>query len=217
MKTLFSKHRWMQIVFGGLFIVAGALLTIIALAALKEDSNLKPDVWLSVVLASVAFIFGLVAIVSGIFSLEEKKFSSLFPLGAISIALGVVLVYKPSLIGEYAMILIGAFILAFAAITVAEAVAMIFFKAKKFWIVFFFVIGALLVVGGVMSIVFAADIKAFIYVGLGIAMAAFGIVEIISGIRVAIKGRKEKALEEPKEEPVVDVIPEEQPQDNIEA
>ena len=60
------------------------------------------------------------------------------PLGAVAIAIGVVLVYKPSIIGEYAMLLIASFILAFAAIEIGEAVAMIFFKQKKFWIASFF-------------------------------------------------------------------------------
>ena len=215
MKTLFSKHRWMQIVFGGLFILAGGLLTTIALLSLREDSDLKPDIWLTVIMASVAFIFGLVAIMSGIFSLDKKKFSSLFPLGAVAIAIGVVLVYKPSIIGEYAMLLIASFVLAFAAIEIGEAVAMIFFKQKKFWIAFFFIIGALLVAAGVISIIFADAIKAFVYVGLGICVLVFGVVEIFNGIKVAIKDKKDKKLEEPKEE-VVDAEVEEKKEEPVE-
>ena len=191
MKTLFSEHRWMQIVFGGLFLVAGGLLTFISLSSFSNE-KLQPDIWLSIVLASVCFIFAIVAIMSGIFSLKEKRFSSLFPLGAISIALGVVLVYKPTLVGEYAIVLIGAFILAFAAIEIGEAVAMIFFKQKKFFIVLFFVIGALLTVAGILAIIFRDEIKNVIYVILGAAITLFGLVEVFNGTKVAIKEGKER-------------------------
>lgn len=216
MKTLFSKHRWMQIVFGGLFLIAGALLTIISLSAMKEGSELKPDVWLSVILASACFIFGIVCITSGIFSLKEKRFSSLFPLGAVAIALGVVMCYKPALLGEYVIVLLGAFTLSFAAIEIAEAVSMIFFKQKKFYIVIFFVIGALLVVAGILAIVFQNEIKNVIYVVLGGALGLFGVIEIINGIRVAIAQSKTSKKEERKQNDAP-AIQDDKPADEIEA
>ena len=208
MKTLFSKHRWMQIVFGGLFIIAGVLLTIIAASVLGGNSDLKPDTWLSIIFASVAFIFGVVSIMSGIFSLKEKKFSTLFPIGAFSIALGVALCYKTQLLGEYLIVFIGGFILTFAVVFIAEAVAMIFFEKKKFWIAFFFVVGAILTLLGVLAIIFQGALKNYIYLVLGFLMMVFGLYEIISGTILVIKEKKAgKGKRKSKEEKDEDVGP----------
>ena len=224
MKTLFSKHPWMQIIFGASFLVAGILLIILSVNSINGNIDTNLDVWLSVVLAIVFFVFGASIIMDGIFSLHEKYFNLLFVLGAVSIAFGVVLCYKSEMIGEFVMALLGSFVLAFAVIELGSAVAMIFFKKPKFFIALFFILGTILMTGGVLIIVFQDDLKQYVYTVFGGAFVLIAMFQIVFGVKNTISNRKNKEkepeaipdgvvlevnpFEEEKQEPTQSEVPE---------
>ena len=210
MNTLFAKHKWLQIIYGALFLVAGAFIIIISL---RSPDNLST--WLSIVCAIALFIFGGCSIMAGIFLLEKKLFSALFIYGALSIAIGVTLCVHTDFIINVIVVFIGVMFLTFGAVECGEAAAMIFFKRNKFFIALFFVFAAILITAGVLVLVFQnnATLQTIVYTGIGGILALIGVFEVILGVKSIIDGKKaDKEIDDlvkdqqqkEEKEPVVD-------------
>ena len=208
MNTLFAKHKWLQIIYGALFLVAGAFIIIISL---RSPDNLST--WLSIVCAIALFIFGGCSIMAGIFLLEKKLFSALFIYGALSIAIGVTLCVHTDFIINVIVVFIGVMFLTFGAVECGEAAAMIFFKRNKFFIALFFVFAAILITAGVLVFQNNATLQTIVYTGIGGILALIGVFEVILGVKSIIDGKKaDKEIDDlvkdqqqkEEKEPVVD-------------
>ena len=185
MKTLYSRHKWMQIVFGALFLLAGVAIIVISL-------NWKDyiDKALSVVLAISLFIFGASCIFSGVFSLKNRYFDPAFIYGDLAIALGVVLCVHNTMIKDLIVLFVGTILTTIGVVFLGEAVAMIFFKRPKPSIVLFFILGAAFLTLGVLSYVFQAEALIIIYVATGALMILTGVIQIAFGIVATVKAKK---------------------------
>ena len=208
MKTLYARHKWMQIVFGGLFLLAGAAIIIISLNWPEYISKS-----LSVILAISLFIFGASCIFSGIFSLRNKYFDPAFIYGDLAIALGVVLCVHNTMIQDLIVVFVGTILTTIGVVFLGEATAMIFFKRPKLSIVLFFLLGAAFLTLGILSYVFQEEATTVIYIATGSIMCLVGLVQIGFGIVNTIKGKKDISDEDldrdlPNEQPEASEQPE---------
>ena len=222
MNALFAKHKWLQIIYGALFLIAGAFIIIIALVS-KDTNDLST--WLSIICAIGLFIFGGCSIMAGIFSLEKRYFSALFIYGALSIAIGVVLCTKLDFVIQVIVVFIGVLFITLGAVECGEAAAMIYFKRSKFFIALFFIFAAILITAGVLVLVFQEKelLKKIVYVGAGGILVLIGLIETFRGIRSItlakkadkevddlVKEAEQKSQEDNKEADVVDTQSSEQ-------
>jgi len=185
MKTLYARHKWMQIVFGGLFLGAGIAIIIISL---NFPDNIAKA--LSVILAITLFLFGVSCIFSGVFSLKSKYFDPAFIYGDLAIALGVLLCIHNTMIQDLLVVFVGTLLTTIGVVFLGEAVAMIFFKRPKPSIVVFFLLGAAFLTFGVLSYVYQNEATQVIYIATGALMALVGFIQIIFGIVATIKAKK---------------------------
>ncbi|MBE6135860.1 MAG: hypothetical protein E7181_01145 [Erysipelotrichaceae bacterium] len=185
MKTLYARHKWMQIVFGGLFLAAGIAIIIISL---NFPDNIAKA--LSVILAITLFLFGASCIFSGVFSLKSKYFDPAFIYGDLAIALGVLLCIHNTMIQDLLVVFVGTLLTTIGVVFLGEAVAMIFFKRPKPSIVIFFLLGAAFLTFGVLSYVYQNEATQVIYIATGALMALVGFIQIIFGIVATIKAKK---------------------------
>ena len=185
MKTLYARHKWMQIVFGALFLLAG-----IAVIVIEYNWPDYTDRSLSVVLAVALFIFAAACIFSGVFSLKNKYFDPAFIYGDLAVALGVVLCVKNTMITEILVIFIGTILTTIGVVFLGEAVSMIFFKRPKPSIVLFFLLGALFLTLGILSYVFQQEALQIMFYGTGAVMCLVGVVQMVFGTVATIKAKK---------------------------
>ena len=223
MNTLFLKHKWLQIIYGALLLVAGILIIVMSI---NQPESIT--IWISVIFAIGLFIFGACSIMAGVFTLEKKFFNSLFIVGSLSIAFGVVLCTLAAgkdtdLMGNLIKVFFSVMLLAMGAVECGEAAAMIYFKRSKFAIAIFFVLGALFITAGVLTLIFWDNIIKVVYAILGGLIALLGLFEMVVGVISFIGAKKaekevddlvkeaeQKAQEDNKEADVVDTQSSEQ-------
>ena len=190
MNTLFAKHKWLQIIYGALLLVAGILIIVMSI---NNPENIT--IWISVIFAIGLFIFGACSIMAGVFSLEKKFFNSLFIVGSLSVAFGVVLCTLAAgkdtdLMGNLIKVFFSVMLLAMGAVECGEAAAMIYFKRSKFAIAIFFILGALFIAAGVLTLIFWENIIKVVYAILGGVIAVIGLFEVVVGTLSFIGAKK---------------------------
>lgn len=223
MNALFLKHKWLQIIYGTLLLVAGILIIVMSI---NQPESIT--IWISVIFAIGLFIFGACSIMAGVFTLEKKFFNSLFIVGSLSIAFGVVLCTLAAgkdtdLMGNLIKVFFSVMLLAMGAVECGEAAAMIYFKRSKFAIAIFFVLGALFIAAGVLTLIFWDNIIKVVYAILGGLIALLGLFEMVVGVISFIGAKKaekevddlvkeaeQKSQEDNKEADVVDTQSSEQ-------
>ena len=223
MNALFLKHKWLQIIYGALLLVAGILIIVMSI---NQPESIT--IWISVIFAIGLFIFGACSIMAGVFTLEKKFFNSLFIVGSLSIAFGVVLCTLAAgkdtdLMGNLIKVFFSVMLLAMGAVECGEAAAMIYFKRSKFAIAIFFVLGAIFITAGVLTLIFWDNIIKVVYAILGGLIALLGLFEMVVGVISFIGAKKtekevddlvkeaeQKTQEENKEADVVDTQSSEQ-------
>ena len=223
MNALFLKHKWLQIIYGTLLLIAGILIIVMSI---NQPESIT--IWISVIFAIGLFIFGACSIMAGVFTLEKKFFNSLFIVGSLSIAFGVVLCTLAAgkdtdLMGNLIKVFFSVMLLAMGAVECGEAAAMIYFKRSKFAIAIFFVLGALFIAAGVLTLIFWDNIIKVVYAILVGLIALLGLFEMVVGVISFIGAKKtekevddlvkeaeQKTQEENKEADVVDTQSSEQ-------
>ena len=185
MKTLYARHKWMQIVFGLLFAAAGVVIIIVALNNKEYISKV-----LSIAYAVALFLFGATCIFSGVFSLRDKYFDPAFIYGALSIAIGVVLCTNSEMISQFIVVFVGTILVTFGVVYLGEATSMIFFKRPKFFIAMFFVLGAAFVTMGVLTYCFQVEAEIVVYVAVGAISCLVGLIQIVFGTWATLKMAK---------------------------
>ena len=195
MKTLFSKHKWMQLVYGALLIAAGVVVIVIALNQQDQISQ-----WLSIVVSIALFIYAAALMFTGIFSLKKKVFDLAFIYSVVFIAIGVVLLVKPMMIGEFITIFVATLLCAGGVVEIGEATAMVFFKRPLFFIIAFYVLGAALIALGVLCFSFQNDVQKIIYIASGAILALAGAIELALGIYSLFKHKEDEKEEDDEKE-----------------
>lgn len=187
MKNIIFKNRWIQIVYGALLMVAG-ILTIVF--AVYNTSNLTNAI--SIIVAVCCFILGIVYIASSFASETKVLFPASLLFASVCIAIGVLLCVMPQLLGSVIVYFVAALMTVYGVVSIIKAISFILIKAKKWHIALFFIIGAILTVLGILAFVYKDKAGIVIYIGCGLVVAVYGVVEIVVAVKQMIKANKAK-------------------------
>ena len=189
MKSLFKKYVWLQLILSILLLFGGAL--IIAFAAANKPSILEDA--LNIIAAVILFLFGLFAILTSFLFEPNKLFTNGLLYGSISIALGVFLCVRELVLLNYLVLLLGVFFIVGGTVELVNGVIFIAKKEKKvLYIVIAFVAAVLFITGGILAIVFRANVKIVFCIIAGVLLFAAGVYELIFGIREMVEQNKNK-------------------------
>lgn len=189
MKSLFKKYVWLQLILSILLLFGGAL--IIAFAAANKPNILEDA--LNIIAAVILFLFGLFAILTSFLFEPNKLFTNGLLYGSISIALGVFLCVRELVLLNYLVLLLGVFFIVAGTVELVNGVIFIAKKEKKvLYIVIAFVAAALFITGGILAIVFRANVKIVFCIIAGVLLFAAGVYELIFGIREMVEQNKNK-------------------------
>ena len=186
MNSLFQKHRWMQVMWGILLFVAGAITIIYTFANMdQEDTNVS--LVLSIALAIVLFAYGFTIIFSSFLELKDKFFKYEILIGAFIIAVGIVFVIKIKLLEEIIVSLIAASLLTFGTVFAVRTIVAFVRKLKVWWIGLCIALAVLFIAGGVLCLIFRNDVVEVSYVVLGGVLVIVGAGEIWLTIKRAME------------------------------
>ncbi|MCR4880277.1 MAG: DUF308 domain-containing protein [Bacilli bacterium] len=185
MKTLFAKHKWMQLIYGALLLAAGILVIVFAI---NDKDNISK--WLSIITSISLFIYAAALLFTGVFSLKEKLFDLAFIYSVVFIAVGVVLLCNQEMIGKFITIFVATLITAMGVVEIGEATSMVFFKRPVFFIVLFYILGAAFIALGVLAFCFQEQVEQIVYVGIGILLCLTAVLELILGFHGLILASK---------------------------
>ncbi len=185
MKTLFAKHKWMQLIYGALLLVAGVLVIVFSF---KDKDNIS--MWLSIITSISLFIYAAALLFTGVFSLKEKYFDIAFLYSVVFIAIGVVLLCNQEMIGKFITIFVATLITAMGVVEIGEATSMVFFKRPVFFIVLFYILGAAFIALGVLAFCFQEQVQQIVYIGIGVLLCLTAVLELSLGFHGLILARK---------------------------
>lgn len=205
MKSLFSKYIWLQLILAVLLLFGGALIVVFALVG---KANILED-GLNIIAAVMLFLFGLFAILASFAFESDKVFTNGLLYGSACIALGVFLCLKKLVLLDYLVWLLAIFFIVIGAVELIKGVILIVKKVKPVTgIVFTFIIGAIFVAGGILAIIYNADIRLAFCIIAGILLFIAGVFVLVFGIKDLMahskakepKKRKSSKKEEKQEE-----------------
>lgn len=186
MNSLFNKHRWMQLMWGILLFVAGAVTIIFAVS--NEGANVS--LALSIAIALILFAYGFTIVFSSFLELKDGFFKYEIIIGAFVIAVGIVFCLNISLLQDIIVSLIASSLLVFGTVFAARVVMAFVKKMKVWWMGLCIVIAVLFLAAGVLCLVFRKDVVNICYFVLGAILVIVGIIEIYITIKRAIEANK---------------------------
>lgn len=208
MKSLFSKYIWLKLILAVLLLFGGAL--IIVFAVLGKANVLQSG--LNIIAAVILFLFGLFAIIATFAFEVDKVFTNGLLYGSACIALGVFLCLEKIVLLEYLVWLLAIFFIVVGGVEIIKGVILLIRKYKPIVaIVVTFIVGTVFVVGGILAIIFNADIRIVFCIIAGALLFLAGVYNLFFGIKEMIahnktkepkkdkKGSKKKEQEEVKE------------------
>lgn len=200
MNSLFNKHRWMQVMWGILLLVAGAITIIYTFA--NEGANVS--LVLSISIAIVLFAYGFTIVFSSFLELKDGFFKYEIIIGAFIIAVGIVFVMNIDLLTDIIVSLIAASLLTFGAAFIARSVMAFAKKMKVWWLGLCVAFAVLFVAAGVLCLIFKDKVVDACYLVLGGILVVVGCIEIYITIKRAIEAnsigieQKQDVKDEPK-------------------
>ena len=195
MKTL-REQKWMLFVYAALFIAIGLVEFILSIINL--DAGIKV---VSYSIASALLLVGLLHIITSFINDTKAFFKGALILGSIAIAIGVVLFIVPWIIPEFLIYFVAVLALALGAVLITKAVLAIIFKYKVSWIIVYFVLAAVAITFGILSLVYRMTFTQIIYCATGAVLLGLGIFILIYAIRSykKIAPQENKAIEQKEE------------------
>ena len=188
-----AKQKWMLVVYSVLLIALGVATFILALVDMNAVVTIT-----SIVIAVALFIIGLMHIVTALVAYTEEFFKGELVVGSVAIALGVVLCVYPTMIGAFLPIFLGTLFLALAVVMIVKGIIAIKYKYKGSWIAFYFIVAAVAIALGVLSLIFRNESTQVMYASVGAVLFLAGVVELIFAIKLLAE-KKEKSEEPAKE------------------
>lgn len=218
MKSLFNKYIWLQFILSVLLLFAGALIIAFAI---KDGGGAILEKGLNIIFAIILFIFGLFAIVASFAFEPNRIITNGIIYGSGSIAMGVFLCTDQFEILNYLVYLLAIFFIVIGAIEIIKALILLIKKAEKLFILIIsLIVGAIFIAGGILSIVFAQDVKiVFCYVAaallilIGVYLLVTGVIYLIGGIKAKEKPAKKEKENKANEKPVDEEVEYEAPQE----
>ena len=186
MKNLFQRFKWMGILLGILLILAG--IGIIVLGILSPD---KVNLILSITIAVICFIIGIIYIVAGVMVPLSEFYSSLYLYGAFAIAIGIILLVHQDLSSEILIYTISVVLITLGVVYIVRGILYLVNKLKLIQIILAFVVGGVALTLGIIALIFRGQMLQVIYVMAGAFMVLSGILQLID----SAKGKSNKNQE----------------------
>ena len=183
MKT-FKEQKWMIIVYGIILFAVGLVDLILSIVDLGSAIKI-----VSYCIAGGLFVIGLLHIVANLIKDTRSFFRGALALGCIAIALGVVFVAYPLMLGDFFIYFSAAFVIAISVVFLAKGIIGIRFKYKKSWIFLYFLLAAIGITLSILAFVYEghATLKQIVYITMGAIAVATGVTAIVYGIKVTNK------------------------------
>ena len=200
MNSLFSRHRWMQVMWGILLFVAGTI-TIVFTATSEEGAD-AVGLALSISLAVVLFAYGLTILFTTFLEMKNKMFKVELIFGAIIVAVAMVFVLKFDIVKNLIVLFAAINLLSFGIVFVVRAILCFTQKIRPVWRIFCIIFGVAFIACGVLAIIFEDKCLEICYFVIG----ALLIIAAIGQIVLAIKESMNKAKAQ-KPVPVTESAP----------
>lgn len=183
MNSLFTKHRWMQVVWGILLFVAGAITIIFAV----NDENTDVSLVLSIAVAIILFAYGMVIIFSSFLELKDGFFKYELIIGGFIIAIGIVFCMNTEVLKNIIVNTVAISLLVFGAIFGARAAVVLIGKKKVWWIWLAVTLAVLFIAGGILCLIFSEKVVNVCYFALGGILIVVGIIELYITVKRALE------------------------------
>lgn len=197
MKNIFKRNALLKLIEGVLLALTGILIAIFG-----GIDPLKYERAISLSLAIFLFLDGAILFITAILD-RKVKISLNIVTGSLLIAVGVVFIMSGINLNEFLPPFVSSILLAIGAGEIAKGTVQIVQKEKVIWIIVNFLIAAIAITFGILSIFYNkgedATVKNIIYIILGIAIVVAATAEIVLA-SVSINEKRKKKLEEKKEE-----------------
>ena len=188
MKSLFNKYIWLQLILSILLLFGGTLIVVFAIT--DQENILKTG--LNIIAAVILFLFGLFAILATLAFESDKYFTNGLLYGSACIALGVFLCMKKIFLLEYLVYLLAIFFIVVGALEIIKGIILIVKKVKVLPIVLTFVIAAIFLAGGIISLIFPDHIQTAFCIIAGVLLFIAGVFLLIFGVKAMVEANKAK-------------------------
>ena len=141
----------------------------------------------SIAIACALFVIGLIHIVTSLVVNTKDFFKAELVLGAIAIAIGIILCIETGLIASFLVYLVASFLLSFGTICIVKAVLAFVYHYKTSWKVAYILFAVLAITGGVLALVFRGESAQTIYCVIGGTIFIIGVLELVYGIQTLSK------------------------------
>lgn len=191
MKKLFTKYAWLQILLAVLLIVGGVVIIVIAA---NNKENILADA-LCITAAVILFLFGGISIAAAFIVDYKKLFSLGIIYGSLSIACGILLCAYTSHVDllNYLVYVLSVFMIVFGAVELIKALVSTIIRLQNLFILIMtYVLAVLFITGGILAIVFRANITTVFCIGAGVLLIIVGILLLILGIKILVTANKKE-------------------------
>ena len=140
-------------------------------------------------IAGGLFVIGLLHIVANLIKDTKSFFRGALALGCIAIALGVVFIVYPLMLGNFFIIFCAAFVIAISAIFLVKGFIGIKFKYKKSWIFLYFLLATIGITLSILAFVYegSSTVTQIVYITMGAIGVAVGVAAMVYGIKLLNK------------------------------
>lgn len=183
MKT-FKEQKWMIIVYGVILFAIGLVDLILSIVDLGSAIKV-----VSYCIAGGLFVIGLLHIVANLIKDTKSFFKGALALGCIAIALGVVFIVYPLMLGDFFIIFSAAFVIAISAVFLVKGFIGIKFKYKKSWIFLYFLLATIGITLSILAFVYegSSTVTQIVYITMGAIGVAVGVTAMVYGIKLLNK------------------------------
>ncbi len=183
MKT-FKEQKWMIIVYGVILFAIGLVDLILSIVDLGSAIKV-----VSYCIAGGLFVIGLLHIVANLIKDTKSFFKGALALGCIAIALGVVFIVYPLMLGNFFIIFCAAFVIAISAIFLVKGFIGIKFKYKKSWIFLYFLLATIGITLSILAFVYegSSTVTQIVYITMGAIAIVVGVTAMVYGIKLLNK------------------------------
>lgn len=183
MKT-FKEQKWMIIVYGVILFAIGLVDLILSIVDLGSAIKI-----VSYCIAGGLFVIGLLHIVANLIKDTKSFFKGALALGCIALALGVVFIVYPLMLGNFFIIFCAAFVIAISAIFLVKGIIGIKFKYKKSWIFLYFLLATIGITLSILAFVYegSSTVTQIVYITMGAIAVVVGVTAMVYGIKLLNK------------------------------
>lgn len=180
MNSIFKKHEWIRMLLGILLLVAGVITIVLAIVNRSGVS-----ITLNITIAIMLFVIGGVMCIVSLLNDTKVIMTLTLVMGAFLIALGVAVIIVQDFVSTLLVILLAAFLISMGGISIFKGVTLIIFRAKWFWYVALFIVGTIGITLGILSLCYRDIAFIVTFIVVGAALVIMGVITIvISSIHV---------------------------------